>query len=148
MGAFPNKASHAKTTALQIGDMRGIPGLMMMMLLKLFPYNLPGNKYEPKEQDSMGNTAIACHNGRILALNEAGYPIEIKVDGQGQVSTGEVVRFDGQLKHPFTAHPKIDPDTNEMCFFGYECVPWQLQRGCECSSGTLEMDTECKYMHA
>eukprot|EP00892_Ulva_mutabilis_P010050 jgi/Ulvmu1/7417/UM036_0077.1 len=100
--------------------MRGIPGLLMILMEKFFPYNIPGNKYKPMEQDSVGNTAIACHNGRILALNEAGFPIELKVDSEGQVSTGEVLRFDGKLNHPFTAHPKIDPETNEMCIFGYE----------------------------
>lgn len=82
----------------------------------------------------MGNTAIACHNGRVLALNEAGYPIEVKVDSQGQVSTGAVVRFDGKLAHPFTAHPKIDPDTNEMCSFGYKCAP--LSGPLQCTRGS------------
>ena len=27
--------------------------------------------------------------------------------------------FDGKAKGPFTAHPKIDPTTGEMIFFGY-----------------------------
>lgn len=31
-----------------------------------------------------------------------------------------VFDYMGQLKHPFTAHPKVDPLTNEMVFFGYQ----------------------------
>lgn len=99
----------------------------MIIVMYLCPFNLPGKKYKGKEQAAMGNTAIACHRGHLLALNEAGYPIEVKLSSEGSMSTGEVVRYDGRLDHPFTAHPKIDPATNEMCFFGYECVfhqPW------------------------
>lgn len=29
------------------------------------------------------------------------------------------VTFGGQLAHAFTAHPKADPATGELCFFGY-----------------------------
>ena len=34
---------------------------------------------------------------------------------------GEVT-FDGKLTHPFTAHPKVDPVTGEMVFFGYSVM--------------------------
>ena len=27
------------------------------------------------------------------------------------------VRYDGKVKHPVTAHPKIDPDTGEFLYF-------------------------------
>ena len=105
---------------MQIGDLRGIPGLLIILMEKFFPYNLPEQKYEPNDQGAMGNTAIACHNGRVLTLNEACYPMEVKLDSTGKVTTGGVVQFGGKLDRPFTAHPKIDPETKEMCLFSYE----------------------------
>jgi carotenoid cleavage dioxygenase len=62
-----------------------------------------------------GNTAIVRHAGKLLALNEAGYPHEIGED----LSTAGVYDFGGSLSGAMTAHPKIDPLTGEMLFFGY-----------------------------
>ena len=126
---------------VQIGDMRGLQGLLMIIVMYLFPFNLPGRKYKAKEQAAMGNTALACHRGRLLALNEAGYPIEVKLNREGSMSTGEVVRYEGRLDHPFTAHPKIDPATNEMCFFGYECAfhqPWACMKHEACCTSQIK----------
>merc|ERR1711974_97662 len=30
--------------------------------------------------------------------------------------------YNNKLKHPFTAHPKVDPETQEMMFFGYQIM--------------------------
>ena len=68
------------------------------------------------------NTALIWHHGKLLALWEAGAPHEIKVPGLETV--GEY-NFGGALKHPFTAHPKIDPKTGEMLFHAYSAVPFQ-----------------------
>src|SRR5215213_8595259 len=61
------------------------------------------------------NTALVCHDGRLLALWEAGEPHEIRVPDLDTVCP---YTFGGQLKHQFTAHPKVDPATGEMLFFG------------------------------
>jgi carotenoid cleavage dioxygenase len=65
---------------------------------------------------------VVCHAGRILALVEVCLPTEVRAD----LST--VGRFDygGRLRSPFTAHPKLDPRTGEMHFFGYDIggPPW------------------------
>jgi carotenoid cleavage dioxygenase len=62
------------------------------------------------------NTALVWHNGKLLALWEGGAPHEIRVP---DLSTVGLCNFGGQLKHPFTAHPKVDVATGEMHFFGY-----------------------------
>lgn len=66
------------------------------------------------------NTALIWHHGKLLALYEGGAPHEIKVPGLETV--GEY-NFGGALKHPCTAHPKIDPKTGEMMFHAYAFVP-------------------------
>lgn len=62
------------------------------------------------------NTALVWHNRSLLALWEAGPPHEIRVPS---LETEGVHDFGGELRHNFTAHPKIDPVTGQMRFFGY-----------------------------
>ncbi|MFN7734370.1 MAG: carotenoid oxygenase family protein [Pirellula sp.] len=62
------------------------------------------------------NTSVVFHANRLLALWEAGEPYRIEPRG---LKTAGIESFDGKLKHPFTAHPKIDPRTGEMLTFGY-----------------------------
>jgi carotenoid cleavage dioxygenase len=71
---------------------------------------------------SAANTHVVSHAGRVLALFEVGLPTEVRPD----VSTVGRYDFDGRLRSPMTAHPKIDPVTGEMLFFGYDVMgpPW------------------------
>lgn len=62
------------------------------------------------------NTALVWHDHRLLALWEGGEPHAIKVPG---LETVGPYTYGGQLKTPFTAHPKVDAVTGEMIFFGY-----------------------------
>ncbi len=65
------------------------------------------------------NTALVWHDGRLLALWEGGPPHEITVP---KLDTVGPYQYGGKLKHPFTAHPKVDPRTGEMFLFGYNLV--------------------------
>ncbi len=60
------------------------------------------------------NTNIVVHGGRILALLEVALPTEIRRDA----STVGRYDFAGELRSAMTAHPKIDPTTQELAFFG------------------------------
>jgi carotenoid cleavage dioxygenase len=62
------------------------------------------------------NTALVWHDGRLLALWEGGEPYE--VDAPDLETVGPYT-FGGKLRQPFTAHPKVDPRSGEMMFFGY-----------------------------
>ena len=64
----------------------------------------------------VANTALVCHGGKLLALEEVHAPFE--VDAKSLESVG-YHDFDGKLKGAMTAHPKIDPETGEMLFFCY-----------------------------
>jgi carotenoid cleavage dioxygenase-like enzyme len=65
------------------------------------------------------NTHVIEHAGRILALVENGFPYEVT----GELDTVGPCDFDGRLTTAMTAHPKTDPVTGELHFFGYGVVP-------------------------
>ena len=71
------------------------------------------------ETDGIANTNIVWHAGKLLALEEAHAPFEL--DPASLDSIGPWT-FEGKLKGPMTAHPKIDPETGEMLFFGYNAA--------------------------
>ena len=63
-----------------------------------------------------GSISVVQHAGRLLAPGEVGLPFEINA----QADTLRQYDFDGALRTSMTGHPKIDPRTGEMFFFGYE----------------------------
>jgi carotenoid cleavage dioxygenase-like enzyme len=65
------------------------------------------------------NTHVIEHAGRILALVENGFPYEVG----GELETVGPCDFGGRLTTAMTAHPKTDPDTGELHFFGYGVQP-------------------------
>jgi carotenoid cleavage dioxygenase-like enzyme len=67
----------------------------------------------------VANTNIVFHGGRLLALEEAHLPTEIE---PGTLQTRGYHDYEGGLSGPFTAHPKIDPVSGEMVFFGYSAA--------------------------
>jgi carotenoid cleavage dioxygenase len=73
-----------------------------------------GHLYDP-QSGSVANTSVVRHAGRIFAVVEVALPTEVSSD----LSTLGPFDFDGRLQGAFTAHPKFDPATGEMLFFGY-----------------------------
>lgn len=71
---------------------------------------------------SSANTHVMAHAGKVMALVEVCLPTEVLPD----LSTVGRYDFDGRLRSSMTAHPKIDPVTGEMLFFGYDVMgpPW------------------------
>jgi len=66
------------------------------------------------------NTALVHHAGRLLALMEATLPYELRA---ATLETVGPFDYQGLLRAPVTAHPKVDPATGEMVFFGYQVMP-------------------------
>jgi carotenoid cleavage dioxygenase len=64
----------------------------------------------------VSNTHVVPHAGRIFALVENALPMQVAPD----LTTLGRWDFDGRLRSPMTAHPKVDPATGEMLFFGYD----------------------------
>lgn len=65
------------------------------------------------------NTHIVEHAGRLLALVENGFPYEV----DRELGTLGPRDFDGRLTTAMTAHPKTDPVTGDLHFFGYGALP-------------------------
>ena len=87
---------------------------------------------------STANTNITRHAGRILALEEAHFPYEVR----GDLSTVGPTDFGGRLSTAFTAHPKICPQTGEMLAFGYGFMPPYCVYHRFDTSGALVQSTE------
>lgn len=66
--------------------------------------------------DGSANTHVISHAGRLLALEERHAPIAI--DPRSLTTLGPI-DLSGRHHGPFTAHPRIDPATGALLFFGY-----------------------------
>ncbi|HHP7232367.1 MAG TPA: carotenoid oxygenase family protein [Xenococcaceae cyanobacterium] len=96
---------------------------------------------EPPQMDNpdgasknTANTALIWHAGQMLALWEGGSPHAIDVPTLETI--GEYT-YNGKLESPVTAHPKVDPMTGEMMFFGYSFAPPYLKYSVVSPTGEL-----------
>jgi carotenoid cleavage dioxygenase len=64
--------------------------------------------------DGPANTHVIRHAGTTLALTETGFPHALSPD----LARARIHDFDGGLASPMTAHPKVDPTTGALMFFG------------------------------
>lgn len=65
------------------------------------------------------NTHVIAHAGKILALVESGFPHVLTPE----LNTLGTSDFGGRLTTAMTAHPKADPVTGELHFFGVGVTP-------------------------
>ncbi len=80
------------------------------------------------------NTNVVMHAGKLFALVENAPPTAIDPE---TLATLGPDRFDDRLAGAMTAHPKLDPETGEMLFFGYGFVPPYLVYHVVDAAGTL-----------
>lgn len=73
----------------------------------------------PTPENTTSAVSLIHHGGKLLSLGEFGYPYEIDPK---DLSTVGVFNYGGDLTGNMTAHPRIDPVTGEMIFFGYNVV--------------------------
>ncbi|KAG0367922.1 hypothetical protein BGZ54_002992 [Gamsiella multidivaricata] len=76
-----------------------------------------------------GNTALAFFKSRLLALQEAGKPMETSVPSlnttgeyyfeEDDIGESERNKKQGPTSEICTAHPKVDPKTGELIFFSW-----------------------------
>jgi carotenoid cleavage dioxygenase len=100
----------------------------------LFPSLLDLNPSEVPRFKNTGNTNIVWHAGKLLALMEAALPTRMH---PATLATLGEYDFEGKLFGAMTAHPKMDPETGEMLFFGYSPFPPFLQYHVADASGAL-----------
>lgn len=95
-------------------------------------------------QNASANTNIVWHAGRLLALVENSAPHLLD---PRTLETQGLYDFDGRLIGPMTAHPKLDPETGEMLFFGYSPLPPYLRYHAVDASGRVTRSVEIE-VHA
>ncbi|MEU3910252.1 carotenoid oxygenase family protein [Streptomyces sp. NPDC029721] len=76
-------------------------------------------EHGPDLTASTAGTHVIEHAGRLLALSEANFPFQLTPD----LDTVGPYDFDGKLHSAMTAHPKSDPVTGELHFFGSSPFP-------------------------
>jgi carotenoid cleavage dioxygenase-like enzyme len=104
-------------------------------LFLVFLSNLPGSQQVIKKI-SVANTGVLYHDGRALATCESGPPIRISLPGLETIGWYDGCKADGEpcpeevqgdifggegvlsfMKEWTTAHPRVDPVTNELILF-------------------------------
>jgi carotenoid cleavage oxygenase len=107
---------------------------------------VPSGPPEVNGIPTKANTHVVAHAGRVYALVESSLPTEMRAD----LSTMGPTDFDGALSSPFTAHPKSDPVTGELHFFGYDPFgpPFLRYHVLDPSGKKLVTSTEIEIPHA
>src|SRR3954471_1117805 len=67
----------------------------------------------------VANTSVVVHAGTIMALVESSFPHVL----DAELGTVGPCDFGGRLTTAMTAHPKTDPATGDLHFFGYGFMP-------------------------
>lgn len=73
----------------------------------------------PKPENTTSAVSMLYHGGELMSLGEFGYPYLISME---DLSTKGAFNYNGQLTGNMTAHPRVDPVTGELLFFGYNVV--------------------------
>ncbi|MFI5491438.1 carotenoid oxygenase family protein [Actinoplanes sp. NPDC051859] len=87
---------------------------------------------------SPAGTHVVAHAGRLLALSGTHLPFALTAD----LETLGPDNFAGRLRTPMTAHPKADPVTGELHFFGASPFPPFLTYHVAGPTGELVHSTE------
>ncbi|CAB1111476.1 unnamed protein product [Ectocarpus sp. CCAP 1310/34] len=108
-----------EAVVIKLGDMASLVGIPKMLLYSLkVKLGIIPDLIDALE--TTANTSLDFHAGRLFALCEGGLPYALRVMCDGVIETIGKATFDGQMKAPFTAHPKKDPDTGKLHAFGYQ----------------------------
>ena len=132
--SYKNRWIHSKALDAEIRLGRNVyPGLADMM-------NFPSEELvgDAGPVKNPANTHIVRHAGKTLALWEGGLPTEVtsNLDTVGEWD------FNGKLAGAMTAHPRLDPRTGEMFFFGYQPFPPFIRYYVVDASGALVHSTD------
>ncbi|XP_047338471.1 probable carotenoid cleavage dioxygenase 4, chloroplastic [Impatiens glandulifera] len=80
-------------------------------------------QFNPINGIGLANTSLAMFGGGLFALGESDLPYAVKISPDGDVLTVGRHDFGGKLFMSMTAHPKVDPETNETFGFRYGPIP-------------------------
>ena len=91
----------------------------------------------------LANTHVVEHAGTLFALVENGFPYRVT----RELETVGPCDFGGRLTTAMTAHPKADPETGELHFFGYSPIEPHLVYHRLSAAGELVCSAEIPGAH-
>ena len=92
----------------------------------------------PKPEATTSAVSLLYHGGELMSLGEFGYPYLIDPN---DLSTKGVFNYDGKLPGNMTAHPRIDPVTGELLFFGYNVTkPYLTYMRADAAGNMLQVE--------
>uniref|UniRef100_A0A7S2X5S1 Uncharacterized protein n=1 Tax=Lotharella oceanica TaxID=641309 RepID=A0A7S2X5S1_9EUKA len=104
---------------LGVGEYIGWAGLLKVLFIGPKKIEFAGLT---KLTIGQANTALLHHAKRIFAVHEASLPFEIRFSSDGTFHSEGYEDF-GTLDMAMSAHPKVDPRTDELLFHGYGTPP-------------------------
>jgi carotenoid cleavage dioxygenase-like enzyme len=92
----------------------------------------------PKPEATTSAVSLLYHGGELMSLGEFGYPYLIDPN---DLTTKGAFNYDGKLTGNMTAHPRIDPATGELLFFGYNVMePYLTYMRADASGNMLQVE--------
>lgn len=95
-------------------------------------------EHGPDLTASTAGTHVVEHAGKLLALCESNLPFELTPE----LDTVGAYDFSGKLRTAMTAHPKTDPVTGELHFFGSSPLPPFLTYHVASPEGEIEYSVD------
>ncbi len=97
-----------------------------------------GGMGSPKPENTTSAVSLIYHGGELMSLGEFGYPYLISAE---DLSTKGPFNYDGKLPGNMTAHPRIDPTTGELLFFGYNVMePYLTYMRADANGNMLQVE--------